>query len=75
MKNGHAMQCDLRLYQLEQMLQKDFIRISKSELINKKLIDYFEMDFAGVLKISFIDKDYSYSSRRYLKDIKEKLKV
>lgn len=73
--NSHSLQSDLRLYQFEDLLSKKFIRISKSELINVKWIDYLKLDATGIIKICFVDKDYTYSSRRYLKKIKEQLKL
>lgn len=73
--NGKEVLVDYRLYELESLFLEEFVRISKSELINIKKIEYFELEFTGSIKICFPNKDFTYSSRRYLKQIKEKLKV
>ena len=63
-----------RLYQIEQLLDKNFIRISNSEIINIKKVKNLDFSFLGTIKINFINDTYTFSSRRFIKKIKEYLK-
>lgn len=60
-----------RLYELEQKLPTNFLRISHTEIINIDFIDHFSLSKNGLVRITFSDKQQTYSSRRYLKKIKE----
>lgn len=64
-----------RLYEIEERLTNDFIRISKSEIINLKQVKYFEVGFSGTIVVIFKNKEKSYVSRRYVKAIKERLGI
>lgn len=64
---------DKRLYQLENMLPNQFIRISQSEIINIHYIKKLKQELSGFIKISLINGVSIYSSRRYVKIIKEAL--
>ena len=67
-------QVKLKLYEIEEMLRnKGFIRISNSVIANINKIDNIEMSFNGVMCIKFKNGDKEYSSRRYVKKIKESL--
>ncbi len=73
---NNSYEIKFRLYELEEKLNaKDFIRISKSEIINLKKVEIFKADFTGAMMIVFKNKQTSYVSRRYLKDLKERLGV
>ena len=61
---------DKRLYQLENMLPNQFIRISQSEIINIHYIKKLKQELSGFIKISLINGVSIYSSRRYVKIIK-----
>lgn len=62
-----------RLYTLESVLPSHFIRISKSEMINVKRLKKLAIEPNGLIKM-YLHADYTtYSSRRYLKMIKERL--
>lgn len=63
----------LRLYQLKELLGKDFLQISQSEMINVSFLSHLELQFNGLVKLVMKNGDYTYSSRRYLKVIKEAL--
>ena len=66
----------MKLYEVEHRLKKGtFIRISRSEIINMDWIDYFECDFTGTLVIVLRNGKKTYVSRRYTKNIKERLGV
>ena len=63
----------LRLYQVLEKLPSYFIKISQSEIINLKEIERFNITPNGLVEIHLKNKETTYSSRRYLKAIKEKL--
>ena len=50
-----------------------FIKISQSEIVNLKEIERFNITPNGLVEIHLKNKETTYSSRRYLKAIKEKL--
>ncbi|GAA0696478.1 LytTR family DNA-binding domain-containing protein [Paraclostridium ghonii] len=64
---------DYRLYELEESLSENFIRISNTEIINFDYVENLKIDKGGLIKIIFKNKTETYSSRRYLKKIKERL--
>lgn len=63
----------LRLYQVLEILPSYFIKISQSEIVNLKEIERFNITPNGLVEIHLKNKETTYSSRRYLKAIKEKL--
>jgi len=65
----------LRLYELEEMLPKQFVRISQSEIINIHYIHKLKQEVNGFIKIYFKNGKITHSSRRYLKRIKEVLQL
>lgn len=70
----HSLQIKSKLYELEEQLEgTNFIRISNSVIANIDKIKNLEMSFNGTLCIRFMNGDVEYSSRRYLKKIKEYL--
>lgn len=62
-----------RLYELENILDKNFLRISNNEIININYISKLELTNAGIIIIYFKNGEQTSSSRRYLKNIKEHL--
>jgi len=63
----------LRLYQVLEKLPSHFLKISQSEIVNLKEIERFNITPNGLVEIHLKNKETTYSSRRYLKSIKEKL--
>ena len=61
------------LYQLSEDLPIYFLKISQSEIINTKEIDHLHFTGSGSVQIYLKNGRMTYSSRRYLKAIKEKL--
>lgn len=61
------------LYQLSEDLPSYFLKISQSEIINTKEIDHLHFTGSGSVQIYLKNGSLTYSSRRYLKAIKEKL--
>ncbi|CAM3100807.1 LytTR family DNA-binding domain-containing protein [Staphylococcus argensis] len=64
-----------RLYELESALPTQFVRISKSEIVNIDAIYKLQLQANGLIRIYFNNIDYTHSSRRYLKMIKERLSL
>ena len=61
------------LYQLSEDLPTFFLKISQSEIINTQSIDHLHFTSGGSVQIYLKNGSLTYSSRRYLKAIKEKL--
>ena len=63
-----------RIYTLEEQLKdKDFVRISNSELVNVNEIEKLDMSSAGTIKMHMKNGDVTYVSRRYVSKIKKVL--
>ncbi|MBA8771937.1 LytTR family DNA-binding domain-containing protein [Staphylococcus coagulans] len=62
-----------RLYKIKVKLPASFIQISESELINLNYLNHIEITSSGSLKLIFKHDYLTYSSRRYVKSIKERL--
>ena len=61
----------LRLYEVEQRLNShQFVRISNSEIINLKKIDYFDLSFTGTICVKLRGGTVTYISRRYVPKVK-----
>lgn len=66
----------LRLYEAEERLSlNQFVRISKSEIINLKKVNNFDLNFAGTICVRFFNNEVAYVSRRYVSEIKKVLGV
>ena len=64
-----------KLYELEEVLHKDFVRINKSTMINLNKIVSIQMAKIGSTE-ALLDNDVSvHISRKYLKDLKTKLVI
>lgn len=67
---------DLRLYELEEQLSAlDFIRSSKSCIINFNQIHSIKADLDGKLLVTMINKEKLRVSRQYAQNVKRKLGV
>ncbi|WP_314793311.1 LytTR family DNA-binding domain-containing protein [Gemella sanguinis] len=62
-----------KLYEMNNLLTKDFIKISQSEIANIKFIKNLDLSIRGTIVIVYKNSDISYVSRRLLKDFKTKL--
>lgn len=65
----------LRIYQLEEMLGKDFIKINQSCIVNLRKIKKFDSSISGSLKVIFQNGYTDYVSRRNIKKIKERFGI
>ena len=63
------------LYELEEQLSKDFIRISKCAIINIKKIKHIEAAFNGTMKIELETGIKEVITRNYRKKFKERLGI
>ncbi len=65
-----------RLYELEGQLDNGcFVRISNSEIINLKKVEYFDLSFTGTICVKLSDYTSTYVSRRYVSKIKSVLGI
>ncbi|HFR3775469.1 TPA: LytTR family DNA-binding domain-containing protein [Streptococcus suis] len=70
---GDSFNSNLRLYQVKKDLPANFLQISQSEIIHIKQLDYLKLTANGLVKLVMKNGSVTYSSRRYLKVIKERL--
>lgn len=65
-----------KLYELEEQLdEKQFVRISKSEIVNIRKIKKLDMDMAGTIRIVLSDGTQTYTSRRCIPRLKKALGI
>ncbi|MDO4814027.1 MAG: LytTR family DNA-binding domain-containing protein [Gemella sp.] len=64
-----------RLYEFENILSSDFIKISQSEIVNINFIKKLDFSFSGNIKLIFKNGDTTFVSRRAIKNFKEKLNI
>lgn len=62
-----------RLYNVEQMLDKGFIKINQSSIANISKIKKFDASISGTLKVIFKNGYTDYVSRRNIKKVKERI--
>lgn len=64
-----------RLYEILQQLGNDFMQISKSSIINLKMLDSVEASFSGMMKLRLTNGCTDFISRKYLADFKKYLGI
>ncbi len=64
-----------RLYQLEEQLGRDYMKINQSCLANISQISRFSASIGGSLEVVFRDGYRDYVSRRELKKVKERMGI
>jgi DNA-binding LytR/AlgR family response regulator len=64
-----------RLYQLEEIVTNDFIKINQSCLININYISKFKTSWGGSLLVQLKNGDVDYVSRRQTKVVKERMGI
>lgn len=67
--------CRKRLYEVGNMLGADFMRISKSIIVNLRKIESVEAVFNGMLLLRMKNGSKEYVSRTYLPQMKEYLGI
>ncbi|HFR3332968.1 TPA: LytTR family DNA-binding domain-containing protein [Streptococcus suis] len=70
---GDSFTSNLRLYQVKEELPANFLQISQSEIIQIRQLDHLKLTPNGMVKLFMKNGSVTYSSRRYLKVIKERL--
>lgn len=63
-----------KLYELENILNKDFIRISNSCIINLNFVESFDPSLTGTIKVIFKDGTKEYVSRRKISEVMKRIK-
>lgn len=71
----HTYLVRLRLYEMENRLDKTFVRISHSEIINLKKVKGFDLSFSGTICVTLTNGIVTYVSRRYVSKIKQILGI
>lgn len=71
LKNRYIL--DKPLYELENMLDIHFVRISKSAIINIRQINHVEAGFNGTMELVMKNGITDYISRNFRKSFKERL--
>ncbi len=65
-----------KLYELEELLDAgQFLRISKSEIVNLRKIRRLDMKLAGTIKVILCDGTCTYTSRRNIPRLKKALGI
>lgn len=64
-----------RMYELLEILGKDFMQVSKSAAINLKFLKSVEPFMNGVMVLNMKDGEKEYISRRYVPKLKEYLGI
>ena len=62
-----------RLYLLEEILDRDFVKINQSCIANIRKISKFDTSITGTLMVSFKNGHRDYVSRRQMKKVKERI--
>lgn len=65
-----------KLYQLEEKLKfTSFVRISNSEIVNFDKVEKLNLKLTGTILLTFKSKNETYVSRRFIKTVKDYLKI
>ena len=64
-----------KLYEVENMVTRNFIKISQSEIANIKFIKNLDFSNTGTIVVKYKNSDISYVSRRMIKEFKLKLGI
>lgn len=73
--DGERFRLKMRLYELEQLLPSDFVKINKSAIANKSRIERFSAAFSGAVNVIFKSGYTDYVSRRCFAEIKRGMKA
>lgn len=71
----HEFESKRKLYELESMLAQDFVRVSKSTLVNMDKIASIQMGRMGTTEIILDNQSSVHVSRKYLKELKSRLGI
>ena len=75
-KNNTLYLIKQKLYELEELLKNtSFVRISNSEIVNFNEVEKLNLKITGTILLVFKSENKTYVSRRYIKLVKEYLKI
>jgi len=69
--SGERFESKMRLYELEELLPSGFIRINKSAIANKEMLDRFTAGYSGSVNAVFKSGYTDYVSRRCFAKIRK----
>ncbi|MGE6259258.1 LytTR family DNA-binding domain-containing protein [Heyndrickxia sporothermodurans] len=64
-----------KLYEVEEFLEKDFVRVNKSTLVNVSKISFMKMEKIGMMQLVMENGTTAHVSRMYLKMLKKRLGI
>lgn len=64
-----------KLYEIEELFTKDFVRVSKSMLVNVKKISSIQLGLLGATQVLLENGVSAHISRKYLKELKTALGI
>ncbi|MBG9773845.1 LytTR family DNA-binding domain-containing protein [Brevibacillus laterosporus] len=64
-----------KLYELEDLLKKNFVRVNKSTLVNVSKISFMKMEKIGMMQLVMDNGSTAHVSRMYLKALKKRLGI
>lgn len=71
--NTKTFECKKKLYELEEELPDEFVRISKSVILNLGQVEYYSPQMNGIMKAVLRSGREVYISRKYLKMLRYKI--
>ncbi|WP_062051086.1 LytTR family DNA-binding domain-containing protein [Bacillus sp. JCM 19034] len=71
----HEFESKRKLYELETILAQDFVRVSKSTLVNIDKITSIQLGRLGSTEVILDDESSVHVSRKYLKELKSRLGI
>lgn len=74
MKNAELL-IKMRLYEIEERLGRDFLKINQSTVVNVKMIEKFSVSFGASLTVHLKNGRRDYVARRQLKTVKERMGI
>lgn len=75
-KNNELYTIKQKLYELEELLKNtSFVRISNSEIVNFDEVEKLNLKTLGTILLIFKSKNETYVSRRFIKLVKDYLKI
>lgn len=72
---NEKLQIKKRLYQIEESLGNNFVKINQSSIANIKKIDRFSVSIGGALMVKFKNGYRDFVSRRQAKFVKERMGI
>lgn len=65
----------MRLYEIEERLGRDFLKINQSTIVNVKMIEKFSVSVGASLTVHLKNGRRDYVARRQLKAVKERMGI